>query len=343
MAGIVEVEEHGSGGSGTATGDNQGYVSRSYRTTHKVTTDNIFAASHVFEYFMFNPSMPWPGRVYNYAGGFDSESFCKTVNVNYVENSGGSQWRVDASYEPLQGEPEQQQDAQGNNTTNPLLWRDELDVSYTQITIPVEAAEFRGFQPTPINNRFLPVGHIGPIVNSALKPVDPTLEEEAQIKVLRITKYSPVYQGANFDAYQGALNIDRVTINKPQYRFFQIIEPYRGYIKGLSATFAVTNNIPHWRQTMELHICNLLYGWLRVLVDRGMDERRFPGDPNGRGSEVSHSEGYKHEPAKDKDEVPVNEPVLFNGNGQWIGDTNSNPVLMIWNTRKTMPFAPIRW
>lgn len=346
MPSIVSVENDGAGGSGTATGDQQGYVSRSYQTTHKVTTAGVYAASYIFEHFMFNVECPWPGRTYNYAGGVDVTSVCKSVDVKYVEGSEGTKWIVNSSFSPEQGQPQEQQDAQGNNTTNPLLWRDELDVSYSSITVPVEAAEFRAFQPNVINNRFLPTGYVGPIVNSALKPYDPTLEEEAQIKVLRITKYSPVYQGANFDAYQGAINGDRIMINKPLYRFQQTIEPYRAYIKGLSATFAVTNNIPHWRQTMELHICNLLYGWFRVLVDRGLDARRLPGDPNGHGGTVSHSEfavagSVPAEPIKDKDGVPVTEPVLFDGNGQPL--RFAPPILMIWNTRKIMPFSPIRW
>lgn len=341
MPSVVSVEEGRPGDSGTATGDNQGYVSRAYRTTHKVTTDGIYASSYIFAHLMSNLSCPWPGRTYNYAGGYDVTSVCKSVDVKYVENSGGKLWTVDSSFAPEQGQPEEKQDPQGNNTTNPLQWRDELDVSYSSITIPVEAAEFRAFQPNAINNRFIAPGYIGPIVNSALKPYDPTLEEEAQIKVLRITKYGPVYQGGNFDAYQGAINGDRVIINKPLYRFFQSIEPYRAYIKGLSATFAVTNNIPHWRQTMELHICNLIYGWFRVLVDRGMDERRFPGDPNGRGGTVSNSQRPGYEPAKDKDGVPLSEPVLFDGQGQKL--ERGPPVLMIYNTRKIMPFSPIRW
>lgn len=347
MPSVVSVEDYGDGGSGTATGDQQGYVSRSYQTTHMVNTDGIYAASYIFEHFMFNVEYPWPGRNYNYAGGFDPTSICKTVNVKYVQGSGGTKWLVDAAFSPEQGQAQEQQDAQGNNTTNPLLWRDEIDITYSQVTVPVEAAEFRAFIPNFINNKFFPFGYRGAVVNSALKPYDPTLEEEAQIKVLRITKYSPVYQGGNFDRYQGAINGDRVVINKPQYRFFQTIEPFHAYIKGLSATFAVTNNIPHWRQTMELHICNFVFGWFRPVVDRGLDARRAAGDPNGRGGTVSESEvatfgAVAHEPIKDKDGVPITEPVLLDGNGQPLKPGNS-PIIMVWNTRNILPFSPIRW
>jgi hypothetical protein len=347
MASVVSVVAAGAGGNGTASGDQDGYISRSYRTTHKVTTTDIYAASYIFEHFMFNVECPWPGRTYNYAGGFDVTSVCRTVDVKYVENSGGTQWIVDSTFAPEQGQAEEKPDAQGNNTTNPLFWRDEIDVSYSQFTIPVEAAEFRAFVPNFINNQFFPFGYKGAVVNSAIKPYDPTLEEEAQLKIIRITKHGPVYQGGNFDAYQGAINGDTVTINKPLYRFFQVIPPFRGLIKGLSATFAISNNIPHWRQTMELHISPLLFGWFRPLIDRGLDARRAQGDPNGRGGTVSASEvsafgAVHHEPIKDRDGVPVTEPVLLDGNGQPL-KPGLSPVIMVWNTRKIMPFSPIRW
>lgn len=346
---ITEVKLSGVGISGSATGGKDAIVSRSYNAQYlvKATTDNL-ASSWVFDYFQRTPDLPWPGRFFNIGGGYDVESICKTLNVRYTANSEG-QFVVDVSYEGLQGSQQQEEkpDQNGQATNNPLEWADEIDVSYTQISIPVEVGEFRGFQPDPIDNRRLRPGMITPIVNSAMKVYDPTIEEESQIKVIRISKYSRESQSEAFNNYIGAINSDRVVINKPAYGFRDSFDPYRGLIKGLTAQFAISNGIPHFRQGIELHISFLLYGWFRPLVDRGLDESRGEGDSNGRGSFVSASElpqfgALPHEPIKDDEGVTISEPVLFNGLGQRLED-GAPPVYLIYNVRKIIPFSPIRW
>lgn len=345
----ITVQNHAQGGSGTATGNVDGFITTSYRCHYKVTvSDDILSPSYVLGHFQLTADLPWPGRVFNYAGGFDPTSICKSVDANWTEKSAG-QFIVTANYEPAQGnfQQEEQPDNTGRNTTNPLLWADEVDVSYSSISIPVEAAEFRGFAPSPLVNRHMPIGSFRPITNSALKPYDPSIEEEAQIKIIRITKHSAFSQVEQFNKYIGAINSDTVTINKPAYGIRDTFGPFRAYIKGLSGTFAITNGIRHWRQTIEVHVSPLIFGWLRPIVDRGLDARRGQGDPDGRGGVVSEADlttagVIGHEPIKDKEGVPITEPVLLDGDGQ-PRKPGENAVYLLYNVRAVQPFSSIRW
>lgn len=342
-----DVELSSLGSSGTATGSQEGTISRSYRASYIVTvSSDVRSPAGVFRYFELNADLPWPGRSYRYSDGFDGFSFCKSIDIDWVDKSDGK-FIARATFEAAQQQEEEKPDNEGKNTTNPLLWADELDVSFSQISVPVEFCQFLGFVPQGIENRFLRNFTIQPVVNSALKPFDPTLEEEMQIKIIRITKYTGFYEGEAFNRYIGAQNADRVVINKPLYGFRDSIEPAHALIKGLSAQFGITNGIRHWRTTIEVHVSPFIFGWNRVVVDRGLDARRGQGDPNGAGGTVSASDlaaygTVGHEPIKDKDGVPVSEPVLLDGNGQPLkpGET---PVLLVYRTRPELLFSVIRW
>lgn len=345
---ITNVELKSAALGGSATGGQDGIVSTSYTAQYQVDADtSTRSPAAVLAHFQQNADLPWPGRSYNLSGGYDPFSLCKSVNVKYTDKS-EVQFLVDVSYESSNGQgQEEKQDQNGKSSNNPLLWADEIDVSYTQQSIPVEVGEFRAFQPFPIDNPFLQPGKITPIVNSANKPYDPTLEEESQIKILRISKYSKTCQSEAFNKYIGSINSDRVVINKPSYGFSDSFEPYRGLIRGLSAQFAITNGIPHFRQTVELHISSLLYGWFRPIIDRGLSARRAVGDPDGQGGVIGQSDitpegATDSEEVKDKEGVPTSEPVLFNGKGQPLKYWQQ-PVYLIYNVRRILPFSPIRW
>lgn len=345
---VSQVKLHSAGASGTSQGTDFGTVTNSYRSQYRVqVSDPLDTAPVVLAYFALNADYPWPGRPFFYGNGFDTTVICKTVDAQYVENSNGW-YNVTCGFASAQSQ-EQKQDGQksdGTTTQNPLLWHDEIDISFSQIAVPVEQGIFRGFDPPGINNPYLKPGNVGPIVNSALKPYDPTLEEEVDIKVLRITKYTKNYDGGFYSKYQGRVNSDSVTISKAAYGFKESFGPWQGRIKSISGQFAITNGIPHYRQTIEVHIHPAKSGWRRYIIDRGFDERRAFGDANGKGGTISASDlltpdEIKYEPVKDLAGYPVTEPVLLNGNGQKV--TNSGPVYLIYSTRIEIPFSGIRW
>ena len=344
------VDLHSQGASGTATGTDTGDVSASYRSAYRVTVDDpLDQPDLVLAHFRGNADLPWPGRAFKFGNGFDATVFCKTIDADFVEHSAG-QFVVRCTFSSQQNDEKQDgQTPDGKTSQDPTQWHDEIDVSYTQVSIPVERATFQGFLPDGINNTFLQKGKVGPIVNSALCVYDPTLEEEIDIKVLRITKYLKAYDGATFGKFQGAVNSDEVSIVKSAYKFKESFGKYQGFMRANSAQFAITNGKPHYRQTIEVHIHPLENGWRRLVVDRGLDARRAAEDPDGKGGTISNSDvadagAVYHEPIKDKEGYAITEPVLLDGNGQPLKVTSGmNPVYLIYSTKKEMAFAGIQW
>jgi hypothetical protein len=348
---VTTVKLHSQGASGTATGTDNGNVTASYRSAYRVqVSDPSDGPDYVLNYFLLNADYPWPGRTFHFGSSFDVSAVCRTVDANYEEKSNG--WfTVSCTFVSERGGGDQQQQTgttpEGKNSQDPTQWHDEIDVSFTQISVPAEVAIFRGFVPQGINNPYLRPGRIGPVVNSALKPYDPTLEEEVDIKVIRITKNAKSYDGRFYSRYQGAVNNDTVTISKNAYRFKETFKPYQGRIKVISGQFAIANGIPYWRQTIEVHVHPAEAGWRRFIVDRGMDARRGANDPNGKGGTVSASDvlnagTVNHEAIKDSSGTPISEPVLLDGNGQPLA-TDKPPVYLVYSTRIEIPFAGIRW
>jgi hypothetical protein len=181
-------------------------------------------------------------------------------------------------------------------------------------------------------------------VNSANVPLDPTLESEVDITVVRINKYAASFDDFLSKGYRNAINGAAVTIAKPAYRFSISAGQYEAKVKTFGTTFAVVNGIPCHRQSIEVHINPL--SWVRFVVDRGMNRRTEPGDPDGAGSTYSNSDfdsgDARHAPIKDADGYPITEPVLLDGNGQPLA-AGKKPVFLKWITNPIANFGGINW
>jgi hypothetical protein len=345
---VTEVRLHSTGASSSASATDAGAVQVKYRTSHRVIcSDPLDSPDAVLLYFRGNTDLPWFGRPYKFANGFNALSTCRTIDATFEEKSGGW-WNVVSTYEPLTTTSgATAEDVDGNATQNPLLWHDDIDVSTTQISIPVEQAIFQGFQPGGITNRFLTPGKKTAVVNSAMVPFDPTLEEEIDITVIRITKYVAKYYGPLYNKYKNAVNSDNVVINKPTYNFFDGFGQYQGKVKQFSATFAIENRIRYYKQTLEVHVNPLPLGWRRVVLDKGLDRRQAAQDPDGLGGTISNSDvsftaAPQHKPIEGLNGMPLSEPVNLDGNGQPLA-TGKDNVYLIYSTKNEIPFSGIQW
>lgn len=342
---VTEVKLHSAGAGGSASGtQDTGANKISYRTKYRAkVSDPRDTPKTVLAYFRSHAELPWPGRPFKFANDFDVSAICKTVDPEYVENSGGW-YTVSATYESESGEDQNPgNDPDGKPVTSPFSWHDEIDVSYTQLSIPVEVAIFRQFVPANIRSRALVRGQETPVINSACVPFDPSLEEELDIKVIRISRYLRNWDGGPANQFQGAVNNDYVTIDKPAYRFRDFFAPYQGRIKQFSGTFQIINGFPCYRVTVEVHVNPLQFGWRRVVCDRGLSRRIAPGDPGGPslGATVALGDAIDT-PIRDEEGYPISEPVLLNGDGQPLRP-GEKPVYLIYQTRKERPFSVIAW
>lgn len=344
---VVSVIEKGHGLTGAVTGKSRLTAKNVYSATYQVTCAPGDTAKTVIDYFRTTSGYPYIGDPYDFGNDSDSTARCKGLTPSYIEDSGGT-WLVRAEFEPLDAEEdEQQEDARGNKQTDPLLWHDEIDVSYTQLSIPVENAIFRGINGG--NMRVRAVGTDGPVVNAAGVPFDPTIEKEIDIKIVRITKNVASFNGNTANFYIGNVNSDQVTVNKPAYRFLDLWRPRTARIKNISGTFQIANGIPYWKQSIEVHINPL--GWRRFIVNRGTERRQMPGDirefdENGTPIQISDGDIQPGQPfhmtIKDADGLPITSPVLLDADGQPLKP--DQPALYLeYQTYKERAFAGIRW
>lgn len=347
---VTTVTPISAGAGGTASGNDGGTVAMSYNAAFRVTCSSARdTAQTVLKHFRLNADYPWPGRSYKFGDDFDATAIAKTVDAKYIDSSEGK-FLVQCTFGPLNGDQQQNQGqtASGGNSTDPLKWHDEISVGYTQISVPTEAAIFKGFTKLGVNNPAFTAGKEMALMNSACKPFDPTIEEEVDVKVIRITRNVAAYDDTILDKYQGAINSDVVTINKPKYRFKTSFGIYHGRIKALTADFAVTNGIPYYKHTVEVHVYPKgRYGWLRLILDQGIEELWKPGDVRPDGLTLSDSDfprnrQFEVKMITDEEGLPITSPVRLDGNGKML-KPEDDPVFSIWQTKKLLPFATIPW
>jgi hypothetical protein len=340
----VIVSSAGTGTSTTGTDINN--AASRHRAYFRATCDSQSDTSDIVEdYFRRTFTLPYIGRRFKIANGSDTKALCTSINVTTVEKGAG-RFLVECGFEPESlPQREAKSTSSGKQSENPLLWHDEIDVSSITIAEPVEQAIFRGFLPGGINNPDMPAGKLMPVQNSALKPFDPGIDEEVHITVIRITKYARSFNELLASRYRNKVNSDFVTILKGDYRFIAQFNPYQGKIAGFSAVFAVANGIPHWRQTIEVHVHPR--SWRRILIDQGIEELLKPGDIDEDGNSLSNSDfpsgrGFEWKHPKDTDGYPQTQPVPFDGKGKMKGPTDPH-VWLVYSTKEEIPFAGIPW
>jgi hypothetical protein len=345
---VTNVDLHSQGTSGNVSGSDNGTVKASYRSMYRVTcSSSSDTIDEVLKHFRITASLPWIGRRFKFGNGFNTSVFCKDIQADYVDKSGGI-FVVSCKFESLEGKSgDSGQTDGGQQSDNPLLWHDEISVSYQNISIPVEEATLWGFSPLGIDNKFLRRGYKGAVVNSLMEPCDPTLEEEARIQVVRITKFLPTYNGNDYTPYLDAINSDRFTINKPAYNFRLSVGLYKAKFGNVSTDFGFSSGVKYYRQTAELLISTLPYGWLRPVVDQSYNRRTMPGDKDDDGETISFGDeaverGQFVSVQKDRTGYPVTTPQRMNGDGQPL-ETGGRTVHLIWQTKELRSFAAIRW
>lgn len=345
---VTEVKPSSAGARGTASGEDPSKVVVSYSSTYRVTcSDPSDTAPVVLAYFSQNSQLPWMGRVLNFGNGFDASVQCKSVTADPIDKSGGL-FLVSCEFKSLEGDTGGGQPATGTtiekkNSDDPIAWHDEIDITYSNITEPVDRAIFRGF----INgggNPFMRAGVERAVTNSANVPYDPPLERENSIRVIRITRNSKESNYGTYAKYKNTVNSDAFSINKSAYGFRLELRPFFAKFTDFGQSFAIENKVRYWRETIEVQIHPR--GWRRQIPDRGLMRRLTEGDKDDAGNTISAgdiTDGWVHHtPIKDKDGLPITEPVLLDGNGKPIGPSRPT-VWLIYSVEDEIPFAGIKW
>lgn len=346
---VIETRILAAGVSGSAKGVDKGGIHANYRLSYLVHVDDeIPSPLTVLRHFKATAELPWIGDRFALGDTFDTSATVKAIDPELIE--GSVDWfRVNVSFEPIEGEGDDAgppgKNNKGEGTEDPLEEHDDIEVSFTQISVPQEFGTFRGFINARAANRFMKPGKFMAIQNSAGIAFDPSIEEEIDIKIIRITKNVPRYNGFVFNRYQGAVNTDAVVINKPAYNFTETFGPFFGKVKSIGAQYGIENKVKFYHQTLEIWVNPL--GWRRNILDRGTDQRAAEGDRNASGgiispSDIAAGDAY-HRKILDADGVPIVSPVNLDGNGAPLDPkTPDPPVFSVWSTKQELPFMPLR-
>lgn len=345
---VVSISARGIGCSGSAKQGAEGKTSKTYRANYRVTCDSVLdTAPLVYAYLEANRgTAPWFGNTLSLGNGSDASVTCDDITVDPIEGAPGL-FNVTVGFSPTDVPKDGGGELTigGKRSDDPLDWADDIDVTFTQTSVVAEFGIFHGFFDTAGNpsNAQLAIGNKIKISNSAEMAYDPPIEEEKQIKVIRISRNVPEYDDAFFDLYQGAVNSDKVTIYKSAYRFRAVLQPLTALAR-IGCVFNIINEIRHYRQTLEIWVDQ--ENWRRKLLDKGQQRSRKAGDPNGTGGTYSSSDMLSAGNAPyiqlaDPTGLPLSSPVALDGKGAPKNVAGGVDYYGIWQTKREIPFAPL--
>lgn len=356
---ITSVELTQEGTSLSGQGRKDGFINRNYNAHYRViTTDPTTAALAIEAYFKRTTALPWYGRVWRWSSSagnaIDATSICKKIEISHVPSSAGI-FKVEALFEPVDEEDQKEKpdNEDGDKDPDPLKWREQVSVSYTQVTEPVMSAIFHGFsrgsrferqQNEVRGTNALQRGKWYIPQNSALVPYDPLPEMEIDILVMRFVKNVPSWNTNIYQAWISTVNKDLVNINKPQLKFFAQIDPLMGRIKQIGAQSDFQNGVTFFRREIEIWVHP--NGWRGRLADMGFAGRPKDATDDGFVSpgDLEHNPGRVEQVLlKDGAGYPMTSPISLDGFGRPL--RTDKPDEQVWtnwqyyNEREWQPIA----
>lgn len=318
---VTSVTLYRNGTSGGRTND--GKVK--YSATYLVETDTYLDQTAVIcDHFKNAGNLPYLNKPYSYANDSDPSAVCNAISPQRQPNSQTS-WIVTLEYATPEGskkddEPDRKEkDNDGNLTNDPTRWRERWDMGFTQINVPVEAAQHI----SGIGG--LPAGKITMPVNSAGEPFLPPLEMDRDIAVMRRSYYVDLWIGDFVDVFQGSINENAVNVVGNGFAMNWRADPYQLRCKSIGGSLEWINNAGWWR--IDIEWWKKHDTWDVFIVDRGLNRRATIGEDTGRGTSYSQDDMVTGDPGGglvraqlipilDVDGNPIRTPVLLDGFGR---------------------------
>jgi len=325
-----------------ATGSYQDFKPEYTAVWRLFTDDPNDQAQQALAYVVANIAMF--GDLYAYANDVSMLAVLRRI-VPARELGSTYVWTATLHY-AVPDDNDEKKDENGKPSDNPLDWRADISVNTVQYTKPVEQAEYiSGF--VGMSAQCWPKGMVGPVLNSAMTRFDPAPEADHGRKVIRVKKNL-----AWFDCNSLVTNV----INKKKVQFDyrglkQTVPKHQGKIRDFSVEMRTHNAIDYLE--LQIWIDVNPEGWLLKIYDRGIDRRAMAGDPDGRGGIISASDELEGEPPTqrilDFDQMPIMDPVFFDGDGQPIKRGGRSPVVLTYRPvhysevmfQRLAPFAGI--
>jgi len=275
------------------------------------TDDAQDQADGIIEYFRANVADL--GDSYAYAGDTNAEALAKRIRARRDLRTTG-RWLVTVSYAPL--EDEDGKDSDGNATDNPLDFRPVIRSNTVQYQRPVDVSKFLGGYHGDAAAMF-PIGDYATPCNSAGVPFNPRPMRDDSRTVVNITRNLAVYDSDDAEAWTNTVNLNDFQIMK--FGFVGSFGKRTTRIRAFSGDLRRQNGVDFWEASCVLD--RDPRRWFERILDQGVHARALDGDPDGRGGQFSPNRPRAAGVPQlrrlvDDDEMPISDPVLFDGDGQ---------------------------
>lgn len=288
-----------------------------------------------------NSKMPWYGREWNYGTKRDPFATCRSVKIRRNLNT----FDVSATFSSEAEKKDEKPDNEGNPTDDPTKWRTELDIRYSQTAMAVDRAKFIGFS-RPVNNNRLFPGRVGPIVNSAMQPLDVQHMKEVDTQTIRCTFYRAEWDQAEAQKFIGKVNSNGLLIAMPKLGFRANFPAQTLKVREYGGRSEVANRKAFWSVTIEV-----IYkpdGWLLEVLDSGFGTDLRPGkpkvgDPDGEvwtSVELNLLGNTPVEQSVDKNGNPIAVAGLMDGQGDML-QAGQEPVYLKYQIYEETSFATL--
>lgn len=353
---ISSVELTQEGSSLVSEGKDALRIHRNYSSQYRVLTDDPTTSTAIIEdYFRTHNSLPWHGRAWKWTSSTagndsDPDSICKKIEVSHQAKSTGV-FTVVCSFEPLDGgkqDTEKPDNENGDNVVDPLLWREQMSINYTQVSMPVMLAIFHGFTTGAMGDeemhgtKDLLRGKTYVPQNSALVPYDPLPEKEIDIKVIRLTRNIAKFDSNLYDPWISTVNTDPVHIIRRQLGMFVSIDPFQGRMKAINAQSDFQNGVSFVRREVEIWVNPL--GWRGRLADMGDCAKLKETDTGfvSPGDILNKPNQSEQKQNVDGDGYPSMAPKLLDGFGRLLRTSDSSKnVWTNWQYYDERPWADV--
>jgi len=318
--------------------------SRSYSVTVRLVSDAEGAdtVSEARAYLKANGNLPWYGRRWGFGTAKDPLATCRSVKITRLHNV----FDVYATYTTDTEKNEENPDDKGNPSTDPLEWRTEMDISYSQTAMAIEKARFRGFS-RPVQNPWMIPQRFGPfvpILNSARQPLDVQHLEEVDVQVVRCTFNTKEWDQERAFQYIGCVNENDFLVHIPSINFRANFKAGTCKVRQYGGRSMFNNRRAYWAVTIEMMV--KYSGWRLQVLDSGFGNRMAPGDPKvgdpdnevWSSVELPDFGNIPIEQAVDQNGNPMAVPGMLDGNGKLL-KAGEQPVYLDYQIYPEISFA----
>jgi len=244
----------------------------------------------------FTDTLVTIGDAYAFGNDADSDAVCDSLRPTRFRET-RLRWKVTAGW-ATPGSTQSGTDSSGNQTSDPLEFRDDLSIEFAKVSEPVYKAILRTAglggafaqhrRREPGGGLFnvppMAAGKELPVMSTAGEVLDPPLEKDHTLFIFRRTTSRAAFLFEDATEYSGAINADDFTFTIPGKTAADAevytAKKYTALADNFGGVYHFANGIFYWRFRYELIIDPK--GWRVDVLNQGFQQYADSGVWTGR-------------------------------------------------------------